>query len=44
MAGLVVYDEAQYVSTEHRALMAAGVALVALGCAFVGSRRALRSD
>ena len=44
VAGLVVYDEAQYVSKPHRVLMTIGVVLVALGCAFVGSRRALRCE
>ena len=44
VAGLVVYNEAQYVSTQHRWLMAAGVVLVACGCALVGSRRAIRCE
>ena len=42
LAGLVVYDEAQYVSQEHRVVMACGVTLVIAGCAFVGTRRAVR--
>ena len=42
LAGLVCYDEARYVSSRHRMLMAGGVLLVILGCALVGSRRALR--
>ena len=42
LAGLVCYDEARYVSQRHRMLMAGGVLLVILGCALVGSRRALR--
>lgn len=42
LAGLVVYDEVQYVSVQHQLLMAYGVLLVVGGCALVGSRRAVR--
>ena len=41
LAGLVVYDEAQFVSSDHRLLMAGGVVLVIFGCSLVGSRRAV---
>ena len=42
LAGLVVYNEAKYVSSAHRWMMAGGVVLVVIGCGLVGGRRAAR--
>jgi hypothetical protein len=44
MAGLLVYDEQRFVSKDHLQLMVVGVVLVALGCAAVGSRCAVRVE
>lgn len=44
LAGLVVYNEADDLTSDHLTLMGCGVVLVIAGCAFVGSRRAVRCE
>ena len=42
LSGLVCYDEVRFVAEGHLRIMSGGMVLVLVGCAFVGSRRALR--
>ena len=42
LSGLICYDERRFVSDAHLQMMSGGMLVVLIGCAFVGSRRALR--
>uniref|UniRef100_A0A7S4MVH9 Uncharacterized protein n=1 Tax=Prymnesium polylepis TaxID=72548 RepID=A0A7S4MVH9_9EUKA len=42
LLGLIVYDEAKWVSTTNRWLMAIGISIIVGGCALVGGRRPIR--
>ena len=42
LLGLIVYQEAQWVTTQHLWVMALGISIIVAGCALSGARQPLR--